>query len=311
MDLGQLKYFIKIVEHKSFTKAAQDCSVSQPALSQQIAKLEKELGQPLFERQGRTIQVTTAGNLLKNHAEKILHLVDDAKRQITDDGQTGRISLSAIPTIGPYLLPQLLSSISSEFGSANFMVGECVTSDLLKGCSSGQINVGILAMPAEAKYLSIEPLFREELLLAISREHPLCNQDVIHIDDLKEEPFIFLNEAHCLVENIESFCNQHHFQPVVTTRIHQLVTVQNLVSLGHGVSFVPQMACQETRNGNIVYRSLAGPKPHRLVALCSNPYRYQSQLLLNVLKAVRELLAVDELEIPLSGKVNCIASESA
>ena len=88
MDLGQLRYFSKIVEHRSFTRAAKDCSVSQPALSQQIAKLEKELGQPLFERQGRSIRLTPAGQVLQTHAEKILRLVDDAKRQITDDGQT-------------------------------------------------------------------------------------------------------------------------------------------------------------------------------------------------------------------------------
>ena len=295
MDLGQLRYFIKIVEHKSFTRAAKDCSVSQPALSQQIAKLEKELGQPLFERQGRSIQVTTAGHLLKSHADKILQLVDDAKRQITDDGQTGRVSISAIPTIGPYLLPRLLDSIAMQFESANFVVGENVTSELLKACSNGEINAGVVALPAEAKYLSVEPLYREELFLALPRNHKLCSASEIAVDDLKEEPFIFLNEAHCLVENIETFCNQNRFQPDVTTRIHQLVTVQNLVALGHGISFIPKMACESSSPGNnIVYRALTGPKPFRTIALCSNPYRYQSQLLQNVLKSIRELLSHHE-----------------
>lgn len=291
MDLGQLKYFVKIVEHRSFTKAAQDCSVSQPALSQQIAKLERELGQPLFERQGRTIQVTSAGNMLKAHADKILLLVDDAKRQITDDGQTGRIHISAIPTVGPYLLPEVLNSVAAQFDAASFIVGENVTSELLSSCSSGEINAGIVALPAEAKYLSIEPLYREELYLALPKKHRLCRAAEITVDDLQEEPFIFLNEAHCLAENIESFCNQQRFQPVITTRIHQLVTVQNLVAQGHGISFIPRMACDENRSKKLVYRPLTGPKPFRTIALCSNPYRYQSQLLLNVLKAIRELLA--------------------
>lgn len=293
MDLGQLKYFVKIVEHRSFTKAAQDCSVSQPALSQQIAKLEKELGQPLFERQGRTIQVTSAGTMLKSHADKILQLVDDAKRQITDDGQTGSIHISAIPTIGPYLLPEVLNSIAAQFASASFVVGENVTEELLHSCSNGEINAGIVALPAEAKYLSVEPLYREELFLALPKKHRLCNATEISVDDLGEEPFIFLNEAHCLAENIESFCNKQRFQPVITTRIHQLVTVQNLVAQGHGVSFVPRMACDD-RNKKLVYRPLTGPRPFRTIALCSNPYRYQSQLLLNVLKAVRELLATTD-----------------
>ena len=290
MDLGQLKYFVKIVEHRSFTKAAQDCSVSQPALSQQIAKLEKELGQPLFERQGRTIQVTAAGSLLKGHADKILQLVDDAKKQITDDGQTGQIRMSAIPTVGPYLLPRIIDRVSREFVSASFVVSEEVTADLLKSCSNGDVNVGVVALPAEAKYLSVEPLFREELLLALPAGHRLSSQAEIRLTDLQDEPFIFLNEAHCLAENIEKFCNQQRFQPIVTTLIHQLMTVQNLVALGHGVSFVPKMACQQSCDGRIVYRSLTGIKPFRTIALCSNPCRYQSQLLQNLLKAIRELL---------------------
>lgn len=294
MDLGQLRYFIKIVEQRSFTRAAKECSVSQPALSQQIAKLEKELGQPLFERQGRTIQVTTAGNLLKTHADKILQIVDDAKRQITDDGQTGRVSISAIPTVGPYILPRLLNSIATQFDSANFVVGENVTVDLLKQCSNGEINAGIVALPVESKYLSVEPLYQEELLLALPKNHELCTAEEITVEDLAEEPFIFLNEAHCLVENIESFCNQNRFQPVVTTRIHQLVTVQNLVSLGHGISFVPRMACEPHPNHQVHYRSLTGPKPFRTIALASNPYRYQSQLLQNVLKSIRELLSIQD-----------------
>ena len=305
MDLGQLKYFTKIVEHKSFTRAAKECSVSQPALSQQIAKLEKELGQPLFERQGRTIQVTSAGILLKGHADRILQLVDDAKRQINDDGQTGRVSISAIPTIGPYLLPKLLNSMTNQFESAHFVVGENVTAEMLKACSNGDTNAGLVALPAEAKYLSVEPLFEEELLLAMPTDHKLCMASEITIDDLVEEPFIFLNEAHCLVENIESFCNQHRFQPEVTTRIHQLVTVQNLVALGHGISFIPKMACDPKLQKGLVYKSLTGPRPMRTVAMCSNPYRYQSQLLQNVLKLIRELFSHHEK--PVAAKAGVVA----
>lgn len=289
MDLGQLKYFIKIVEHGSFTRAAQDCSVSQPALSQQIAKLEKELGQPLFERQGRSIEVTPAGHVLREQAEKILQLVDDVKRQITDDGETGRIGISAIPTIGPYFVPGLLRSIGGQFSKANFVVNEDVTETLLKRCSNGEIDLGILAMPASAKYLTIEPLIEEELLLALPPNHPLVGKPEITVDDIREEPFVLLDEAHCLQENVQAFCNHQRFQPVATSQIQQLITVQNLVALGHGVSLIPQMACRGSANHGVVYRSLSGEVPKRTVAVCWNPYRYQSQLIGNFLKAMREL----------------------
>ena len=289
MDLGQLKYFIKIVEHGSFTRAAQDCSVSQPALSQQIAKLEKELGQPLFERQGRSIRVTPAGHVLRGEAEKILQLVDDVKRQITDDGQTGRICVGAIPTIGPYLLPGLLRSLRSQFTLASFAVNEHVTDDLLKVCSNGEVDVGFLAMPANAKYLNVEPFFEEELLLALPAEHALVKHDRIEIDDIRDEPFVLLDEAHCLSETVESFCNTKRFQPVATSKIQQLLTVQNLVALGHGISLIPKMACQVPASPGVVYRSLASNPPTRTIGICWNPYRYQSQLLTNFLKAIREL----------------------
>jgi LysR family hydrogen peroxide-inducible transcriptional activator len=288
MDLGQLRYFSKIVEHRSFTRAAKDCSVSQPALSQQIAKLEKELGQPLFERQGRSIRLTPAGQVLQTHAEKILQLVDDAKRQITDDGQTGRICVSAIPTIAPYLLPNLLTSVASQFPLANFVISEDTTEKLLKRCSSGDVDVGILAIPASAKYLTIEPLFEEELLLALPADHALCSRTRISSKDIANEQFILLGDTHCLVDSIETFCNRKNFQPLTMSRIEQLTTVQHLVALGHGLSFVPKIATTDDLGGKLVYRSLSGDKPTRKVAICWNPYRYQSQLLSNFIKAMTE-----------------------
>jgi LysR family hydrogen peroxide-inducible transcriptional activator len=103
-----------------------------------------------------------------------------------------------------------------------------------------------------------------------------------------------LDEAHCLVQNIESFCSQQRFYPLVASRIHQLVTVQNLVALGLGLSFIPKMACGEDCGGKLVYRALSGPKPTRMIAACFNPLRYQSQLLQNVIKAIRELLSTED-----------------
>ena len=288
MDLGQLRYFSKIVEHRSFTRAAEDCNVSQPALSQQISKLEKELGQPLFERQGRSIRLTPAGQVLQTKADKFLLMVDDAKKQITDDGQTGRICVSAIPTIAPYLLPQILTSVSSQFPRASFIICEDTTDELLKRCSNGDIDVGLVALPASAKYLNIEPLFEEELLLALPTDHPLCSRTRITTKDLVKEPFVLLGDTHCLLDTIEAFCNRRNFQPITASRIEQLTTVQHLVALGHGLSLVPKIATGEDLGGQIVYRSLSGAKPTRKVAICWNPYRYQSQLLSNFIKALIE-----------------------
>jgi LysR family hydrogen peroxide-inducible transcriptional activator len=288
MDLGQLRYFNKIVEHRSFTRAAQDCSVSQPALSQQIGKLEKELGQPLFERQGRSIRLTPAGQVLQTKAETILRLVEDAKRQITDDGQTGRICISAIPTLAPYLIPVVLTEVGTQFPNASFVVNEDTTDLLLDRCASGEIDVGFLAMPVNAKYLTWEPLYQEELLLALPAQHPLAKKNRITVKDIADEPFVLLGDTHCLVDAIESFCNRKGIQPVATSNIEQLATVQHLVALGHGLSFIPRIAAGENLGERIVYRSISGEKPMRKIGICYNAYRYQSQLLANFLKGLRE-----------------------
>jgi LysR family hydrogen peroxide-inducible transcriptional activator len=301
MDLGQLRYFSKIVEHRSFTRAAQDCSVSQPALSQQIAKLEKELGQPLFERQGRSIRLTPAGQVLQSQAEKILQLVDDAKRQITDDGETGRICLSAIPTVAPYLLPIILKDVGEQFSQASFVVNEDTTDHLLKRCAAGDVDVGIVALPAAAKYLTIEPLFTEELLLALPAAHPLATKNRITSKDISKEDFVLLGDSHSLADTIETFCNRKNFQPVSTSRVEQISTVQHLIALGHGLSFIPAMAANNDVGGKVVYRSLSGEKPSRKIALCFNPYRYQSQLLANFVKGMREYC----------GSSECVAQRSS
>jgi len=179
-----------------------------------------------------------------------------AKKQITDDGETGRICISAIPTIAPYLIPAILKSLKGQFSKANFIISEDKTEDLLKRCSNGDVDVGILALPASAKYLTIESMFEEELMLATSSDNPLCKKTRLVGDDLKDEPFVLLRETHCLVDSIESFCNDNQFQPVTTSRIDQLTTVQHLVALDHGISFVPKMASAIDLDGN-------GDRPRR------------------------------------------------
>ena len=291
MDLGQLRYFNKIVEHRSFTRAAKDCSVSQPALSQQIAKLEKELGQPLFERQGRTIRMTPAGQVLQNHAQKILQLVEDAKRQITDDGQTGQICVSATPTIAPYFFPELLEGVTSQFPKADFSLIETGADALIELCLKGELDVGVLAISPlvkrSASHLSFASLIEEELLLAIPAQHPLVKKTRIHLKDVAQNNFLMLPANCSLCLTIDSFLHRKKFHPKSITRVQQLATLQTMISSGYGVSLVPKMAAQDS-SGKIIYRSLSGEQPRREIALCWNSKRYQSELLPNFLKALIE-----------------------
>lgn len=278
MDLDQLRYFLRVAERQNFTRAAEDLGISQPALSRAIQKLEEELGQPMFERKSRSVVLTDAGKLLQSRARQVLTIIEDTQAEITDDGQSGRVRVGAIPTIAPYFLPEVLRSFSREHPKATLIVQENTTDVLLKSCTQGEIDLAILALPVPAKYLEVEELFEEELLLVLPPEHPLVQQDKIRLCDVEPFPFVLLDEAHCLSGNIISFCRQRSFQPVAVERTSQLTMVQELVSLSHGVSLIPAMARARDQSDRRVYRSFAGRKPTRTIAVAWNPYRFQSRL---------------------------------
>jgi len=278
MELDQLRHFLKVAEHSNFTRAAEDIALSQPALSRSVGRLEAELGQPLFERQTRSVSLTDAGHLLLERARQILLLVDDTKALFNDDGQTGRIRVASIPTIAPYFLPERLKRFHRDFPEANVVVHEDTTENLLKKLNDGLVDVMIAALPIEARYLQIEKLFDEELLLVTAKENPLAKRKSIRLHDLESLPFVLLGEAHCLTDSIVSFCRQKSFHPLSVERTSQLATVQELVALDHGISLVPKMAAERDNSTRRVYRSLDGTKPTRSVILVTNPYRYQSRL---------------------------------
>ena len=278
MELTQLTYFLKVAEHGNFTHAATDLGVSQPALSRAISKLEEELGQPLFERKPRSVALTDAGRLFQSRVRQVLDILHDAQAEITDDGQSGRLRVAVIPTIAPFFLPPLLSSFASDHPNAQVIVTEDVTEQSIKRCAQGEVDVAILALPITAKYLEVEPLFEEELLLMLPKGHALAEQEEVTIEDVNAYPFVLLDEAHCLTQNIVSYCRQRAVQPLAIERTSQLATVQELVSLGHGVSMAPAMSRAIDKSPDRVYRSLSGEKPVRQIALVWNPYRFQTKL---------------------------------
>jgi LysR family hydrogen peroxide-inducible transcriptional activator len=140
------------------------------------------------------------------------------------------------------------------------------------------VDLGVLAMPVEVSHLEVRALFEEPLWLVVPAGHALAGAGAVRLDRLKAEPFVLLDEAHCLSGHIRSFCERRRFQPVATGRSTQLATVQEMVALGHGLSFVPEMARRVDASEQRVYVPIAGEGPRRTIAACWNPYRYQSRL---------------------------------
>ena len=288
MELEQLRQFLKLAERQNFTRAAEEIGLSQSALSRSVSRLEAELGQPVFERQSRKIVLTDAGHVLKKRAEQVLLIIDDTIAEIGDDGETGRVRVAAIPTIAPFMLPSVLQQFGRLCPAAMVTVQEHTTDNLIKRLKDGEVDVAIVALPIEAKYLEVEDLFDEELLLVLPADHRLVVQESVCASDIESLPFVLLGEAHCLADNIKTFCQQQSFNPVSVERTSQLATVQELVSLNHGVSMVPRMAVTSDESKRRVYRSLSGKRPSRTVAMIWNPYRFQSRLLEKFKHVVRE-----------------------
>ena len=288
MELDQLRYFLQVANEGNFTRASEQLKISQPALSRSIGRLEEELGQPVFERKTRCVELTEVGQLLQRRAKEVFAILDDTVAEITDDGQSGRIRLGAIPTIAPFFLPELLKTFSESYPQATVVVQEETTDQLVKACSQGDLDLAILALPLHAKYLEIEELFEEELLLVLPPDHELVDKESIELDDIDKTPFVLLGEAHCLTDNIMSFCRRQSFQPVSVEQTSQMATVQELVSLSHGVSLVPMMARQLDHSDRRIYRSFSGNKPTRKIVAAWNPYRFQSRLLEKFRQTLRD-----------------------
>lgn len=295
MELDQMRHFLSVVRWGNFTRAAAEIGLSQPALSRSIQRLEEELGRQLLDRQTRKVAPTDPGRLLEARAREILMRADDLRSELCDDGLHGNIRVGAIPTIAPFFLPARLRIFQSRFPDARVIVQEETTAQLVRKVLDGDIDVAVAALPIEKKYLNVEKLFEEELLLLTNANDTLAKQPSVKLSDLGRRTFILMGEAHCLTTNVVSFCNQKNLFPLAIERTSQLAMLQELVSLNHGVSLIPKMAADIDLNKDRVYRSLSGTKPTRTVIIVTNPYRYASKLtksLIDVMRLPSDRIAV-------------------
>ena len=267
MEIHQLRYFSKVAELGSFTRAAEACFVAQPSLSQQVIKLETELGSPLFERLTRRVILTDAGQRLRPIAEQILRLIDEARAQVGGDAEAGHLVVASPPTVVPYFLTGVLKAFADAHPRAQVELVADVTSSIVRKLHNCEVDLAVLPLPIDAADFTVEPLFDEELLLLLPTDHRLERKARVTVDDLQDEPFVLLNDAHCLTGNALGFCQQKRFQPILTSRVNQLATIQELVALGQGISLIPAMARRADTDPRRSYRSLSGERPQRTIGL--------------------------------------------
>jgi len=290
MEIHQLTYFVAVVETGSFTRAAERCNIAQPSLSQQIMKLEQELGEPLFDRLPRRVVLTDAGRMLLPRANSILAELQDIKQGLNEDIEDGRgvLSVGFIPTIAPFVLPRVIKRFTLDFPLATLSVQEDLTEVLVREIVEGKLDVGITSLPIHNKLVRTQELLSEPLMVASSPEHALVGRTTLHVRELNDFPFIALSEVHCLGEQVQSFCYQQNLDLQIVCHTSQLTTVQNCVALGLGVSLVPLALALSDKSERIYYGALSDAAPQRKIAAASHIERTQSFLAKKFIEIVRE-----------------------
>jgi len=247
-------------------------------LSQQIQKLEAEVGQPLFDRLPRAVVLTGAGKRFHEFAQRILSNVADAQKCVDEfKGQAvGKLVVGAIPTIAPYLLPRLLPYFQQQHPKAAVEVIEDVTENLARSLEEGEVDVALLST-CESQDFCRQSLGEEALLVAVPTSHRLSKRERVSWRDLKQERFLGLHRAHCLSRQVEEFCSAHGLHPELSVRGAQLSTIVGMVGAGLGLSLVPQMMVESEINKGCRFLPFVAPVPTRQLNIVRNPLRFQSK----------------------------------
>jgi LysR family hydrogen peroxide-inducible transcriptional activator len=290
MDLQRLRYFVEVARQRHFTQAATVCNVSQPALSQQIKKLEEELGGRLFHRSREKVDLTDLGQEFLKHARAILAEVQSAEEFVhrVQDDQMRTIRLGVIPTIAPYLAPQLLVAIRERLPTARFELLESPSASLEEALITGRIDYALLGAPggveAECDHLV---LLQDELLLTLPEGHRLGSAAVVTGDDLASERVLLLEKAHCLAGQVGAFCRQLGLQDHFDIQGSQIDTLLGLVENGFGLTFTPKIATPAHGRRRVVFRSLGGQACTREVRLAWIKQQFLTRTQTLVLEAAR------------------------
>jgi LysR family transcriptional regulator, hydrogen peroxide-inducible genes activator len=288
MEVHQLRYFRAVARHGTFTRASEVEHVAQPSLSQQILKLEAELGARLFDRLPRSAKLTVFGKTFLPKAERILRDLEEAKTELREmsSNDKGEVVVGIIPTIAAYLLPKLLNDFTARHPLVNIKIIEDITPTLLQRLHEGTIDLAVAALPVSGNELASVELFREKLYAVLPEKHRLASRVSISLADLNREPFLLLKEGHCFRDSVIAACNKVKVSPSIVFESGQFATILAMVSAGMGVSAVPAMAVQPQPGCKFI--RISGKHSTRTVGIVTSRHHYQSRAQRLLMKRMRD-----------------------
>jgi len=269
ISLRQLEYVVAVADTLGFHKAAARCHVSQPTLSAQVQQLESVLGVRIFERDRRRVLVTSAGADLVARARRVLleagDLLSAAAR--LQDPYAGTIRIGVIPTIAPYLLPEIVPKVSARYPKLSLLFREDRTADIVRQLQAGTLDAGLVALEADLGGCAHADIATDPFVAALPKGHALARKHRLDVTDLESENVLLLEEGHCFRDQALALCNTVKATEA-PFRATSLATLAQMVSSGAGITLLPSMAVPvENRRGQLEVRPFIKPVPGRTISL--------------------------------------------
>ena len=291
LTLKQLRYFDALARAGHFGRAAEVVAISQPALSMQIKELEEGLGNPLFDRGARAVRLTAFGEEFLDRAREILRLTEELEDlgRVSKGHLAGRLRMGVIPTVAPYLLPQVIAELTRAYPGLDLQLRETITPKLLAELAEGRLDCAIVALPVSEPSLTEVALFAEDFVLV----RPLrdAGLPVPNADMLREMRLLLLEEGHCFRDQALSFCKRQSLQPRELLDGSSLTTLVQMVGAGIGVTLIPEMAVAvETRSAPVSVAGFPAPGPSRQIGMVwrrSSPLARQLAQVADVVRGLR------------------------
>jgi LysR family hydrogen peroxide-inducible transcriptional activator len=275
ITLRQLRYLSALAKHGHFGRAAEACSVTQPALSMQIRDLERTLGVAVVERRPGDVMLTDVGREIARRAEDVL----TASRDLVDFARhrsgllTGRLTLGVIPSLAPYLLPRILPTLQMRFPELRLELRETQTKQLVEDIKNGALDAAMLALPLGEPDIDTLSLFEDLFLLAVPSADPRRETARVAVEDIDQSRLILLEDGHCLRDQALAFCATAARGRTASAGgtafgASSLTTVMQMVAGGYGVTLIPQIAADvERRDERVKFLRLENPQPGRTIGL--------------------------------------------
>jgi LysR family hydrogen peroxide-inducible transcriptional activator len=269
LKLKDLRYLVAVADTRHFGRAAERTFVSQPTLSAQIKKLEEYLGVQLIERSPKRVSLTVAGEEIVERARRIVEaseeIIELAKGHT--DPLSGRLKLALLPTIGPYLLPNVAGKLRKQLPRLELMLYEYQTDVMLEKLHSGEIDVGILALPVSMDGLESYELYREPFTVAMPTSHRLASRSSIKVSDLHHETLLLLEDGHCLRDQALDICSGSDIHEKQDFRATSLETLRQMVAAGVGITLLPELAGRGAYGAarGVSIKPFAKPVPTRTI----------------------------------------------